>query len=114
MGENSPKIVTFSKKEPKIIHIEYFKILLKLIFSGLCSAIRGQFGKKNQNKLKCKMRDRCKKNAQSLSYTLVCFAVCLTALFVSRKIDVSKKMSPPKFTYDNGHWYQCVGFFELF
>ena len=96
MGENSPKIVTFSKKEPKIIHIEYFKILLKLIFSGLGSAIRGQFGKKNQNKLKCKMRDRCKKNAQSLSYTLVCFAVCLTALFVSRKIDVSKKMSPPK------------------
>ena len=46
MGENFPKIVTFSKKEPKIIHIEYFKILLKLIFSGLCSAIRGQFGKK--------------------------------------------------------------------
>ena len=52
MGENSPKIVTFSKKEPKIIHIEYFKILLKLIFSGLCSAIRGQFGKKKSKQIK--------------------------------------------------------------
>ena len=34
MGENSPKIVIFLKKEPKIIHIEYFKILLELIFTG--------------------------------------------------------------------------------
>ena len=122
------------------------------------------------------------KNAQILSYTLVCFAVCLTALFVSRKIDESQnvapqnllmimviginvqvfassfecsgglikcsssfgkkrakfalhsclfcslpyslvcvaknrevlKCRPPKCTYDNGHWYQCVGLCELF
>ena len=34
MGENSPQIVTFLKKEPKIVHFEYFKIPLKLIFTG--------------------------------------------------------------------------------
>ena len=34
MGKNSQKIATFSKKGPKIIHIEYFKILLELIFTG--------------------------------------------------------------------------------
>ena len=33
MGENSQKIATFLKKGPKIIHIEYFKIILKLIFT---------------------------------------------------------------------------------
>ena len=46
IGENSPKIVTFSKNEPKIIHFEYFKILLKLIFTGNVAQLEVSLKKK--------------------------------------------------------------------
>ena len=59
------------------------------------------------------MRDRRKKRTKfalhsclfcSLPYSLVC---------VAKKREVLK-CRPPKCTYDNGHWYQCVGLCELF
>ena len=50
MGENSPKYVTFSKQNAKFSISNFFKIHLKLLFTGYCSAIKGQFRQKEIKK----------------------------------------------------------------